>query len=101
MAKTYTVVNQKGGVGKTTTSINLSAKLGEYGLRVLIVDLDPQANATSSLGVDKNTVEGGVYGALIGQVTSTSQLLNSARLKLALLPSSLALAGAEIELVGE
>ncbi len=100
MARIYVFVNQKGGVGKTTTAISLAANLALLGERVLLVDLDPQANATSSLGVDKNTVEGGVYGALIGQVTSTSQLLNSARLKLALLPSSLALAGAEIELVG-
>ena len=100
MARIYVFVNQKGGVGKTTTAISLAANLAQFGQRVLLVDLDPQANATSSLGVDKNTIEGGAYAALIGQATASSQILNSARLKLALLPSSLALAGAEIELVG-
>ena len=100
MARIYVFVNQKGGVGKTTTAISLAAYLALLGQRVLLVDLDPQANATSSLGVDKNTIDGGVYAALIGQSTAVSQILNSARLKLALLPSSLALAGAEIELVG-
>ncbi|NLA80622.1 MAG: AAA family ATPase, partial [Chloroflexi bacterium] len=66
MAKIYTVVNQKGGVGKTTTSINLAAKLGELGMRVLIVDLDPQANATASLGVERQKLNAGTYELLIG-----------------------------------
>jgi chromosome partitioning protein len=57
MARIYTLVNQKGGVGKTTSAINLGAFLGYYGQRVLLVDLDPQANATSSLGVDKHSVK--------------------------------------------
>jgi chromosome partitioning protein len=98
MAYIYALVNQKGGVGKTTTAINLGAYLAHMAQRVLIVDLDPQANATSCLGVDKNTVTSGTYEALSGGPASSSILLND-RLGLALLPSSPALAGAEVELV--
>jgi chromosome partitioning protein len=100
MSHVYALVNQKGGVGKTTTAINLAAYLAQSGCRVLLVDLDPQANATSSLGMDKNKVEGGVYAVLLGEATAGEQVLHSPRLKLALLPASPALAGAEIELVG-
>src|SRR5574342_16611 len=100
MACVYTLVNQKGGVGKTTTAVNLAAYLGKYGQRVLVVDLDPQANATSCLGVDKSTVSGGTYDALLGGGAVPYILLNE-RLKLSLLPSSPALAGAEVELVEE
>ncbi|GAB4461004.1 MAG: AAA family ATPase [Anaerolineales bacterium] len=101
MTRTYTLVNQKGGVGKTTTAINLAAYLAQLGQRVLVVDLDPQANATSSLGVDKRTVQTGTYEALInGEVPPASILFNE-RLRLSLLPSSPSLAGAEIELVDE
>ncbi len=100
MARIYTLVNQKGGVGKTTTAINLGAYLAQFGQRVLVVDLDPQANATSCLGVDKSTVTGGTYEVLLGSAASPFVLLNE-RLKLALLPSSPSLAGAEVELVEE
>ena len=100
MARIYTLVNQKGGVGKTTTAINLSAYLALFGQRVLVVDLDPQANATSCLGVDKLQVAGGTYEALLGSAASQFILLNE-RLKLSLLPSSPSLAGAEVELVDE
>jgi chromosome partitioning protein len=100
MARIYALVNQKGGVGKTTTAINLGAYLAASGQRVLVVDLDPQSNATSCLGVDKNGVTGGTYSALFGSPVAGLVLLND-RLKLALLPSSPALAGAEVELVGE
>jgi chromosome partitioning protein len=100
MACIYTLVNQKGGVGKTTTAINLGAYLAHFGQRVLVVDLDPQANATSCLGVDKATVSGGTYEALLGSGATQFILMNE-RLKLALLPSSPALAGAEVELVEE
>ncbi len=100
MACVYTLVNQKGGVGKTTTAVNLAAYLARLGQRVLVVDLDPQANATSCLGVDKATVSGGTYDALLGGGTVQYILLNE-RLKLSLLPSSPALAGAEVELVDE
>jgi chromosome partitioning protein len=101
MGRTYTLVNQKGGVGKTTTAINLGAYLAYFGQRVLLVDLDPQANATSCLGVDKQTVRAGTYEALINTSSAANLILHNPRLKLSLLPSSPALAGAEIELVGE
>ncbi len=100
MTHTYALVNQKGGVGKTTTAINLAAYLAQLGQRVLLVDLDPQANATSSLGMDKNKVDGGVYAALLGDAPASDLMMHSPRLKLALIPASPALAGAEIELVG-
>jgi chromosome partitioning protein len=99
MARIYTLVNQKGGVGKTTSAINLGAYLGYFGQRVLLVDLDPQANATSSLGIDKNTVRQGTYEVLIGQASLAAQILHNPRIKISLLPASASLAGAEIELI--
>jgi chromosome partitioning protein len=99
MAQIYTLVNQKGGVGKTTTAINLGAYLGYFGQRVLLVDLDPQANATSSLGVDKRTVKSGTYEVLVGTAAISPQILHNPRYKMSLLPSSPALAGAEVELI--
>jgi len=100
VAHIYTLVNQKGGVGKTTTTINLGAYLAQFSQRVLVVDLDPQANATSCLGVDKASVHGGTYEALLGSTVAPFVLLNE-RLRLSLLPSSPSLAGAEVELVEE
>src|SRR5512147_1178590 len=99
MAHIYTLVNQKGGVGKTTSAINLGAYLGYYGQRVLIVDLDPQANATSSLGIDKRTIKNGTYEVMIGAISISNHILQNPRFKISLLPSSPALAGAEIELI--
>jgi len=99
MGRIYTLVNQKGGVGKTTTAINLGAYLAHFGQRVLIIDLDPQANATSCLGVDKHTVKGSIYDTLLGSTPATSLVLYNDRLNLSLLPSSPSLAGAEVELV--
>jgi chromosome partitioning protein len=101
MTRIYTLVNQKGGVGKTTTAINLGAYLAQMGQRVLVVDLDPQANATSCLGVDKRAVQGGTYEALLDSDVPPSSVLFNERLQLSLLPSSPSLAGAEIELVEE
>jgi chromosome partitioning protein len=101
VGRVYTLVNQKGGVGKTTTAINLGAYLALFGQRVLIVDIDPQANATSSLGVDKHTVKGGTYDVLLGNAPAAALVLQNPRLKLAILPSSPSLAGAEVELVNE
>jgi chromosome partitioning protein len=101
MARVYTLVNQKGGVGKTTTAINLGAYLAHFGQRVLIVDIDPQANATSCLGVDKHSLKGGTYEALLGLSPALAYILHNNRLNLSLLPASPALAGAEVELVDQ
>jgi chromosome partitioning protein len=101
MTHIYSFVNQKGGVGKTTTAINIGAYLALLNQRVLIVDLDPQANATSSLGVDKNTVQASTYDALLNEDVPAASILFNERLKLSLLPSSPSLAGAEVELVDE
>lgn len=99
MTQILTLVNQKGGVGKTTTAISLGAYLGYYGQRVLLIDLDPQANATASVGIDKRSVKAGTYEVLIGAAPIAPQIWHNPRYKLSLLPSSPALAGAEIELV--
>ena len=92
------VANQKGGVGKTTTAVNLGAYLA-LGVRVLLIDLDPQANATSSLGLDPSGVELSTYEALIGQAAMADAIVSSGRLQLDMVPASRALAGAQVELV--
>lgn len=97
MAKTIAIVNQKGGVGKTTTCVNLTAALKEAGKRVLLCDFDPQANATSGMGVDK-TVSRGVYQALIEEVEPQDAVVSTRYGDV--LPSNKALAGAGIELIG-
>ena len=99
MARIYTLANQKGGVGKTTTAINLGAYLGYFGQRVLIVDLDPQSNATSSLINDRSAVNKTTYEVLIGTAPIGPQILHSPERKISVLPSSPALAGAEVELL--
>ena len=97
MAKTIAIVNQKGGVGKTTTTVNLTAALAEAGKRVLLCDFDPQANATSGMGVDK-TVSKGIYDVIIGEVPA-AEAISHTRFG-DVLPSNKALAGAGIELIG-
>ncbi len=99
MTKIYALANQKGGVGKTTTAINLGACLGELGENVLLIDADPQANATSSLGLDKNEVTATIYEALLEDGSLGEAVLRSPRFKLSLIPSNPNLAGAEVELV--
>ena len=99
MTRIYALVNQKGGVGKTTTAISLGAYLALLGQRVLLVDLDPQANATACLGIDHDSVAGGTYDALIGRGSASDLMLHNPKLQLSLLPSSPALAGATVELV--
>ncbi|HEX5415063.1 MAG TPA: AAA family ATPase [Chloroflexota bacterium] len=97
---TIAIANQKGGVGKTTTVINLGAALAEAGHRTLVVDLDPQANATSGLGVDKGRNASSVYEALIGQAQLPDVVMATRWQGLDLVPSAIRLAGAEIEMVG-
>jgi chromosome partitioning protein len=99
MSRIYALANQKGGVGKTTTAVSLAAFLAQMGQRVLIVDVDPQANATASLGVDKRKLECSTYDAFIGDVSLTEVIQPTRWASLELAPSSPQLAGAEIELV--
>jgi chromosome partitioning protein len=94
-----TVVNQKGGVGKTTTAVNLSACLAERGLRCLLVDLDPQGNATSGLGVEKHGLVRSVYDLLLREVPAADVLRRQVIPNLDLIPANLDLSGAEVELV--
>jgi chromosome partitioning protein len=98
-ARIIAVANQKGGVGKTTTTINLAASMADEGWRVLIVDLDPQANATTGLGVSTRDLDHSIYDVLLQHTTAAEARCGTATPNLDLLPSSLALAGAEIELV--
>lgn len=101
MPKIISLVNQKGGVGKTTTAVNLGAYLAALGKFVLLVDIDPQANATSGLGIDHRGLEKGIYDALIGQAGLRDIIRNTAHEGYRLAPATLALAGANVELVNE
>ncbi len=99
MTKIYAIANQKGGVGKTTSVINLAAILGARGMRTLVVDIDPQANATSGLGYDKNALKRSTYDLLLEDGSLGQVLIANSKFKLDILPATPALAGAEVELV--
>jgi chromosome partitioning protein len=99
MGKILAVVNQKGGVGKTTTAVNLGAYLAAAGKRVLLVDLDPQANASSGLGLELNKLEVGIYEALIGEQSIYQVIKRSKQDNFLVAPATVSLAGAGIELV--
>jgi chromosome partitioning protein len=100
MAYILALANQKGGVGKTTTAVNLGAALAALGKRILLIDLDPQANATSHLGYHHSVLERSVYNVLLGRSTIPEATVHTTRLNLDLLPAVTELAGAEIEMVG-
>lgn len=99
MAKTIAVVNQKGGVGKTTSAVNLAAAVAAKGYRVLMVDIDPQGNATSGLGLNKREIKTSSYDVIINAVPVEKVMLHTEFSNLWILPSSMNLAGAELELV--
>ena len=99
MGKIIAVVNQKGGVGKTTTSINLSASLGILGKKVLIVDLDPQGNATTGVGVDKGNIDNSIYEVLVKKCDINSAIIKTKSKNLSIIPAYLNLAGVEMELI--
>ncbi|MFC2031186.1 ParA family protein [Chloroflexota bacterium] len=100
MTRIYALANQKGGVGKTTTAVNLGAYLAAAGQRVLLVDSDPQANATSSLGIDRSSLSHSIYHALLDSVPADEVIVLTKQDRLDLMPSTTELAGAEVELVG-
>ncbi len=100
LKRTIAIANQKGGVGKSTTAINLSACLAEEGKKVLAIDIDPQGNTTSGLGIDKNNVENSIYELLLGTCDIDDCIMQLNIDNLSLIPANINLSGAEIELIG-
>ncbi len=100
MGRVIAVANQKGGVGKSTTAINLSACLAEKEKKVLTIDMDPQGNTTSGLGVDKNNVENTLYELLLGEAETKDTIVKDVVENVDMIPSNVNLSGAEIELIG-
>lgn len=99
MGKTIVIANQKGGVGKTTTAVNLSAALAALGKRPLLIDMDPQANATSGFGIGPEDIKGSTYELLLGEANAKDCILSGVYKKLSLIPADLNLAAAEMELM--
>lgn len=100
MGKIIAIANQKGGVGKTTTSINLSACIAEKGKKVLVIDTDPQGNTTSGFGIDKNDLENTIYELILGECSIKDCIIKDVVENVSVLPSNVNLAAAEIELIG-